>query len=157
MDAEGNLYVADGYGNNRIVKFSKEGKYLTEWGKRGTRPGEFHLPHGVHVHRGQIVVSDRENDRIQTFTPEGKLLTVWEKTGAPFGLIPLGTKHWLLADGRAHSVKLLSNEGKVLGHFGMKGMSAGEFVLPHGICADSAGAIYVTEIRGKRVQKFVPK
>ena len=79
------IYVADGYGNNRIVKFSRNGEYITEWGKKGTGIGEFNLPHGVIVHNGRIVVADRENDRVQIFTPDGKFIKLWKKPGAPFG------------------------------------------------------------------------
>jgi DNA-binding beta-propeller fold protein YncE len=154
---DGNLYVADGYGNNRVVKFTGTGEYVKEWGKKGTGPGEFNLPHGILEHMGRIVVADRENDRVQTFTPEGQFIGLWKKPGAPFGLIPLDDRHWLLADGRAHVVKVLDAEGNVVGQFGTKGMAGGEFNLPHGICVDQKGAVYVTEIQGRRVQKFVAK
>lgn len=157
VDRDGNIYVADGYGNNRVVKFSRDGRYIKEWGKKGTGPGEFNLPHGILEHMGRIVVADRENDRVQAFTPEGQFLSLWKKPGAPFGLIPLGASHWLLADGRAHVVKVLDTEGNVLGQFGARGMANGEFNLPHGICVDREGAVYVTEIQGHRVQKFVAK
>jgi DNA-binding beta-propeller fold protein YncE len=71
----GEIYVTDGYGNSRVVKFSAEGKYLLEWGRPGTGPGEFHTAHSVVVNsRGQVYVSDRENDRIQIFDANGKFL-----------------------------------------------------------------------------------
>ena len=74
--ANGDLYVTDGYGGARVVKFSRDGKYLLEWGKRGTGPGEFGLPHNVVVdEQGQVYVTDRDNQRIQVFDPNGKFLT----------------------------------------------------------------------------------
>src|SRR5206468_190128 len=84
--ANGDIYVADGYGNSRVVKFSKEGKYLKEWGKKGKEPGEFNLPHVLVVDKGRVIVGDRENNRIQVFDLEGKHLATWTDAGAPFGL-----------------------------------------------------------------------
>jgi DNA-binding beta-propeller fold protein YncE len=79
----GDFYVSDGYGNSRVVKFSKDGKYLLDWGKRGTGPGEFNTPHSVAVDsKGTVYVSDRENNRIQVFDPNGKFLRQWTHLGA---------------------------------------------------------------------------
>lgn len=79
----GDFYVSDGYGNSRVVKFSKEGRYLLAWGKRGTGPGEFNTPHSIAVDsKGQVYVSDRENNRIQLFDPNGKFLRQWTHLGA---------------------------------------------------------------------------
>ena len=79
----GDFYVSDGYGNSRVVKFSRDGKYLLAWGKRGTAPGEFNTPHSVAVDsRGTVYVSDRENNRIQIFDPNGKFLRQWTHLGA---------------------------------------------------------------------------
>jgi DNA-binding beta-propeller fold protein YncE len=79
----GDFYVSDGYGNSHVVKFSKDGKYLLDWGKRGTGPGEFNTPHSVAVDsKGAVYVSDRENNRIQVFDPNGKFLRQWTHLGA---------------------------------------------------------------------------
>jgi DNA-binding beta-propeller fold protein YncE len=79
----GEVYVSDGYGNSRVVKFSREGKYLMTWGKRGTGPGEFNTPHSVAVDsKGEVYVSDRENNRIQVFDPNGKFLRQFTHLGA---------------------------------------------------------------------------
>ena len=79
----GDFYVSDGYGNTRIVKFSKNGRYLLEWGKPGRGPGEFNTPHSVQLDsKGTVYVSDRENNRIQMFTPEGKFLRMWTHLGS---------------------------------------------------------------------------
>jgi len=84
---DGSFYVSDGYGNSRVVKFSKEGKYLLEWGKKGSGPGEFNLPHQVQLDSKQRVwVSDRENNRIQCFDPSGKFLKQWNHLGATQGI-----------------------------------------------------------------------
>jgi DNA-binding beta-propeller fold protein YncE len=79
----GDFYVSDGYGNSRVVKFSKQGKYLMTWGKRGTGPGEFNTPHSIAVDsKGRVYVSDRENNRIQIFDANGEFLKQWTHLGA---------------------------------------------------------------------------
>jgi len=80
--SNGDFYVSDGYGNSRVVKFSRNGKYLFDWGKRGTGPGEFNTPHSVAVDSHDTVyVSDRENNRIQIFDKDGKFLRQWTNLG----------------------------------------------------------------------------
>lgn len=155
--ANGDFYVSDGYGNSRVVKFSREGKYLKEWGKKGKAEGEFNLPHAVFLDsKGLVYVGDRENNRIQVFDADGKFISQWQESGAPYGLY-LAKDRVLVADGRAHGVNVLDLKGKRLGSLGMKGKEPGQFEVPHWICADSEGAIYVAEVTGKRVQKFVAK
>jgi DNA-binding beta-propeller fold protein YncE len=152
----GEFYVADGYGNSRVVKFSKEGKYLREWGRRGTGPGEFHLPHAICLDaRGRVLVGDRENNRVQVFDSDGKFLTQWRESGAPFGLFLHGDR-LLVADGRAHWIRVLDLEGRPVGRWGERGKGPGQFLMPHALCVDSKGAVYVAEVTGQRVQKFVP-
>ena len=80
---KGNVYVADGYGNSRVVKFSPEGKYITAWGKPGSGPSEFDTVHSLGVDsRGTVYVSDRENNRIQIFDSNGKFIKMWTHLGA---------------------------------------------------------------------------
>lgn len=153
---QGDVYVADGYGNSRVVKFSKEGKYLLEWGKKGKKPGEFNLVHAIRLDdRGRVYVGDRENNRIQVFEADGKFITQWPDSGAPYGLFLEKNMRMLVADGRGNRVNLLDMDGKVVGRWGQKGSEPGQFAMPHGICADSQGTVYVAEGDGKRVQKFV--
>lgn len=155
--ANGDVFVSDGYGNSRVVKFSRDGKYLKEWGKKGTGEGEFNLPHAIFLDAaGRVCVGDRENNRIQVFDADGKFLTQWPESGAPFGLY-LTKDRVLVADGRAHGVRILDLQGKPLVRWGEKGKEVGQLEVPHWICADSQGAIYVAEVGGQRVQKFVAK
>ncbi|WP_406693876.1 peptidyl-alpha-hydroxyglycine alpha-amidating lyase family protein [Singulisphaera sp. Ch08] len=158
ISPSGAFFVSDGYGNARVLAFSKEGRFLKEWGKRGTGDGEFRLPHAICLdRRGRIYVGDRENDRVQIFDPEGKFLASWTTGGAPFGLGLAGDGRLFVADGRANRVTVLDPEGKPLTHWGQKGTEPGQFLLPHAACLDSQGAVYVAEINGKRVQKFTAK
>ena len=77
------VYVSDGYGNSRVVKFTADGKYVSTWGKRGKGPGEFNTPHSIAIDsKGRVYVSDRENNRIQVFTANGEFLKQWTHLGA---------------------------------------------------------------------------
>ncbi len=85
--ANGDIFVSDGHGqkgNDRIVKFSPNGKFLTAWGKKGTGPGEFGEPHAVVIDStGRVFVADRANNRIQIFDQNGKFLEQWTQFGRP--------------------------------------------------------------------------
>ncbi len=154
----GEFYVSDGYGNSRVVKFSREGKFLKQWGKKGTGAGEFDLPHAICLDKkGQVYVGDRENNRIQVFDAAGKFLAQWKESGAPYGLFLTGEGRMFVADGRAHWVKVLDLKGHALGRWGEKGKGPGQFNVPHMLCVDSRGAVYVAEVDGQRVQKFVAR
>ena len=75
-DAAGNIYVADGFGNARIAKFDKHGKFIKSWGSKGTDPGQFNTPHGLAIDaQGNVYVADTGNKRIQVFDGEGTLKT----------------------------------------------------------------------------------
>ena len=77
------LYVADGYGNSRVVKFDADGNFVTTWGTPGSAPGEFDLVHSIAVDsQGRVYASDRENNRIQIFDEDGELLGMWTNLGA---------------------------------------------------------------------------
>ena len=83
---DGSFYVSDGYGNNRIIKFSVQGKYLFEWGQKGNKEGEFNIPHAISLDsNGNVYVADRENNRIQVFDPNGKYIKQFK--GKTFGAI----------------------------------------------------------------------
>ena len=94
----GEVYISDGYGNSRVVKIDRNGRYLLAWGKPGTGPGEFKIPHSVAVDsRGTVYVSDRENNRIQIFDPNGKFLRQWTHLGATQNLfITTRDEMWII-------------------------------------------------------------
>jgi len=87
----GDIYVADGHGgaaNDRIVKFSKDGKFIRAWGKHGKGPGEFDVLHGIALDSaGRVFVADRANSRIQIFDGDGKLRAEWKQFGRPSGVV----------------------------------------------------------------------
>jgi streptogramin lyase len=81
--ADGSIYVSDGYGTCRIVRFDPAGRYLGAFGTPGTGPGEFDTPHSVAVAPdGTVWVSDRHNHRIQRFDPDGRVVDQWSHLGA---------------------------------------------------------------------------
>jgi sugar lactone lactonase YvrE len=86
----GDIFVADGHdvnGNNRVVKYSKDGKFIKAWGKTGYAPGEFRSLHAIAIDsRGRVFVADRANNRIQLFDQDGKFLQIWTQFGQPSGI-----------------------------------------------------------------------
>lgn len=152
------IYVSDGYGNSRIVKFSSDGRYLTAWGKKGKAAGEFDAPHSLAIDaQGQVYVGDRENYRVQIFDPNGKFISEWTHLGSPWGLY-LGSDGYLyMSDGYNDRVSKLNLQGQLLGTFGKQGRAPGELYFAHHISLGKNGEIYVAEVQNWRVSKFVPK
>jgi DNA-binding beta-propeller fold protein YncE len=156
--ANGDFYVSDGYGNSRVVKFDKTGRFLLAWGKKGAGEGEFNLPHAVRLDsRGNVYVADRENKRIQVFDPAGKFVRQFANGVSPYGLFLAKDDTVFVADGVAHKVLKMTPEGKVLAQWGTGGREPGNFLMPHGISVADDGAVYVAEVTGARLQKFQPR
>ena len=90
--ANGDIFITEGHsggtaGNDRISKFSKDGKFIKSWGKKGTGPNELDSPHTIAIDsRGRLFVGDRGNNRIQIFDQNGKLLDTWRQFGRPSGI-----------------------------------------------------------------------
>jgi NHL repeat-containing protein len=86
----GDIFVADGHretGNNRIVKFSKDGKFIKAWGQKGSAPGDIHEPHTIAFDsQGRLFVGDRVNNRIEIFDQDGKFIAEWYQFGRPSGI-----------------------------------------------------------------------
>lgn len=140
----GDLYVTDGYGSARVVKFSRDGKFVTEWGTRGTGAGQFGLPHNVVVDaKGLVYVTDRDNQRIQVFDAAGKFITEWKGTGGVSGLA-------LTRDGHIVTGNVVRDlTGTVVAKLG-------DAAPAHGVAVDASGNIYLAQLSGI-VQKFVRK
>ena len=138
----GEIFVTDGYGNSRIVKFTAEGKYLFEWGTRGTAPGEFHTPHVVTLGRdGLLYMTDRENDRVQVFDQMGRVQTVWPELHSVDGLFAAPDGFIYGSSGIDHAVLRFDRSGKLLDAWVEPGM----FRYPHGVAVDASGAIYTAD------------
>ena len=125
------------------------------WGKKGTGPSEFNLPHAIQLDAaGHVYVGDRENNRVQVFDANGMFVRQFGGF-APFGLFITPDQTLFVADGRANQILRMNLDGKVLAAWGTTGVEPGNFQLPHGVTVARDGAVYVSEITGKRVQKFV--
>ncbi len=152
----GEIFVTDGYGNSRVVKFDQNGNYVKTWGKKGSAPGQFNLPHSIVLDsEGLLYVADRENKRIQIFDTDGNFIKEWSHVGAPWGLFIDKDKYIYMTDGYTNRLLKMDLNGKVLGEFGAPGKSVGQFFYAHGVAVTNRGEILVTEIINWRVQKLV--
>jgi DNA-binding beta-propeller fold protein YncE len=147
----GDLYVSDGYRNSRVHRFSSEGALLDSWGKPGKQePGEFHLPHSLWVDRqGQVYVCDRENSRIQVFTGAGKFISQWRDIHKPTDIYFDAQEIAYVSEQRP-SISVLEKSGNVLARFDTAGSG-------HGLWVDSTGDIYLAQVGGKTLTKYVRK
>lgn len=167
---DGSFYVSDGYGNSRVVKFSAEGKFEFDWGKKGKAPGEFNLPHALaRDAKGRIYVADRSNKRIQIFKADGTYIEEWGekqlgKTGRPWGLEVASDGFLYVIDGgdMVHTtpetarMSKLSLKGKLIEHWGSYGAASGQLSWGHDIAVGENGDVYTAEVRNNlRAQKFV--
>jgi DNA-binding beta-propeller fold protein YncE len=149
---DGEVYVADGYGNSRVAKFESDGKFIKDWGKKGKGPSEFKIPHVVFLDEGnRVLVGDRENKRVQIFDRAGKLLDTWKGTGAPYGLA-IHKDRVYLADGVKGTIRVLDKDGKLLTSW----ETASKKETPHWIHVDRQGAVYIGFVSGSKVQKWIP-
>jgi DNA-binding beta-propeller fold protein YncE len=142
----GEIYVADGYGNSRIVKFDRDGNFIKAWGKYGSGPGEFDIPHSVVVdNQGLVYVADRENQRIQIFDADGNFLRQWTGIGYPYGLLIDPDQHIWMVDGGFDRVVEFDLNGKILGAFGEPGHKAGQLAWGHFLAMGPDQTIYVAD------------
>lgn len=156
-DKDGNIYVADGYGNSRIVKFDRDGMFLKAWGAWGDGPGQFRLPHSVVVDgRGRVIVADRENARIQVFDTEGRFQTQWTGLGYPYGLVLDRDQSIWMVDGGYDRILKLSPDGTPLGAFGRPGHGPGQFAWSHFMAMDASRRIYVADVLNWRFHVLEP-
>jgi DNA-binding beta-propeller fold protein YncE len=138
----GEIFVTDGYGNSRIVKFSGEGNYLFEWGHRGTAPGDFHTPHVITLGLdGLLYMTDRENDRIQVFDQDGKVQAVWPDLHSVDGLCTASNGFLYGSAGIDNALLRLDALGCVHDVWAEPGM----FRYPHAVAVDASGALYTAE------------
>jgi len=174
----GDIFVSEGHGagNNRVLKFDKNGKFIKEWGKLGTGPGEFDQPHALAFDsKGQLYVGDRNNNRVQVFDQNGKYITEYKQWSRPSGLF---IKDDILYSADSESESVSQNhygwkrgirwgslkDGKIVGFIPdpetgsnkdatpFRGTSAAE-----GVAVDKDGNIYGAEVGPKAVKKYVKK
>jgi DNA-binding beta-propeller fold protein YncE len=179
-DLAGNVFIADGYNNSRVVKVDKNGRWVKTWGDRGRDTGQFNILHSIaNDAKGNIYVADRTNRRIQVFDPDGKFLRVFtidvpftkdvnvmaggapgpnslSVSGAPWAICITPPPNQVLysADAVPGRIYKLTLEGKVLGVLGEAGKEVKQFGWIHEIACPSENELYVAELLNWRVQKL---
>ena len=176
----GDMFVADGYGNARIHHFDGSGILLNSWGEVGTGPGQFHLPHGIVLDRDDnVIVCDRENDRLQFFDRAGSFLKIWDDVLRPTdvavdsdGLIyvselwrPVEAGQGSFIHGYADHdlpgrLTVFYPDGEIAARWGADSENRskrGNFIAPHGLALDSKGALYVAEVSGSFGSRRLPQ
>lgn len=171
---DGHVFVADGhapnkYGTGRIVKFSKDGRFLTSWGRKGSAPGEFDEPHDLFVggSRGWVYVADRRNNRIQVFDQDGGFIAAWKQFGQPSSVfVGKDDTIYVGASFPSPSAKKGELRGIVVGN-AMTGALTAFIPDPadldtviagtsaSGIAADSTGAVFAADVGAHNLRKYV--
>ena len=163
LSPSGEIYVADGYGNARVHKYSPDGKLLRSWGESGCGPGEFNIVHNICCDAdGWVYVADRENHRVQIFDGNGKYETQWNNLHRPCALWMEPRKHPLCYVGELGPVipinrkapnlgpriSVVTHKGELLARIGElgDGLRPDQFIAPHGLAIDSRGDMYVGEV-----------
>jgi DNA-binding beta-propeller fold protein YncE len=162
-DAAGNIFISDGYGNSRVAKFDKEGRFIKSWGSKGNAPGQFNTLHSIATDaEGNVYVGDRGNRRIQVFSNDGEFKTQYLNVGAPWAIcISPGAHQYLFSSNSSGTGDMDNGEiykmelnGKIIGKFGTAGKLLKEFGSTHELDCRSPNEIVVGEITNWRVQKL---
>jgi hypothetical protein len=170
-DKAGNIFVSDGYGNSRVVKYDKDGRFLKTVGTKGNAPGQLNLPHTIASDaQGNIYVGDRSNSRIQVFDDNLAFKAVYDHVGAPWAVcISPGPHQYLFSSNsnpdnnnsqiaaQTGEIYKMELDGTVIGKFGHAGKQLGEFSTVHEIDCRNPNELLVSEIIAWRVQKLVLK
>jgi DNA-binding beta-propeller fold protein YncE len=181
-DGAGNVFIADGYGNSRVVKVDARGRWVKTWGARGSEPGQFNILHTIaNDAAGNIYVGDRGNRRIQVFDPDGTLLRTFSidvpftkepnvmvgampgsganplaVSGAPWAMCitPGATQYLYVSDAVPGRIYKLTLDGRVLGTIGEAGKEPKQFGWIHQIACPSENELLVAELLNWRVQRL---
>ncbi|HVV46742.1 MAG TPA: peptidyl-alpha-hydroxyglycine alpha-amidating lyase family protein, partial [Bryobacteraceae bacterium] len=162
-DGAGNIYVADGYGNARVAKFDKNGKFIRSWGQKGTAEGQFNSVRGIAIDAsGNVYVADAGNKRIQVFDGDGTFKSQIGNIGTPSAICISPGPHQYLYSSNSNppddidhggEIYKLELDGKVIGIFGKAGKLPKEFGTVNAIDCRRENELLVAEIGNWRVQK----
>jgi sugar lactone lactonase YvrE len=172
-DPQGNIFVSDGYTNNRVVKFDKNGRFLAQVGseKPGRGPTELNLPHGIAVDaKGNVYVADRSNHRLQVFDNDLAFKASYENIGDSWTVCVSPGSHQFLFTSNSNpngnmpgtwdntgEIYKMELDGTILGRFGHAGKLPGAFQVVHMMDCRNPNQIFVAEIESWRVQKLLLK
>jgi hypothetical protein len=168
-DAAGNIFVSDGYGDSRVVKYDKNGRFLKSAGVRGNQPGQLNLPHTLATDaQGNVYIGDRSNARVQVWTNDLTFKTLYDTVGSPWAICVSPGPHQYLfvsnsipdnGDSRLAAqtgeIYKMELDGTILGRFGRAGKALKEFSTVHEIDCRNPNELFVSEITDWRVQKIV--
>jgi DNA-binding beta-propeller fold protein YncE len=158
----GDIFVADGHNplptNMRIVKFSKDGKFIKAWGKKGTAPGDLDDPHSIAFDsRGRLFVADRRNDRIQIFDQDGRFIDQWKQFGRPSGIFITKDDVIYVAD-QAAGIRIGSaRDGSLKAFINAPPSSTGTTRVAESVAVDTLGGVYGGENGSMKLMKYVKK
>jgi sugar lactone lactonase YvrE len=161
-DATGNIFVADGFGNSRVLKMDKNGRFVKTFGGRGREPGQFNMVASIAVDaKGNLYVADKGNKRIQVFDNDGTFKTQIANVGSPSAICISPGAHQYLYSSNSNDIDDLENgeiykmelDGTVLGKFGTAGHLVKEFGTVNSIDCRAENVLYVGELLNWRVQK----
>ncbi len=172
VTARGEIFVTDGHGkNDRVVKFSKDGRFMKAWGKHGAGPGEFDQPHDICFDsKGRVFVADRSNNRVQIFDQEGRFIDQWKQFGRPSAIFIAPDDTLYTSDsesdskrnpGRTRGISVGSaKDGSVTAFIPDPDPELQETVRisgASGIAADAMGTIYAADVGPHRLRKYAKK
>jgi DNA-binding beta-propeller fold protein YncE len=168
LDKNGNFYLTD-TGNDRVIKFDKNFKYVSQFGQEGKEPGQFDHPHGIGIDsKGNIYINTLNEPRIQKFTNDGKFIKEWGTNGTGPGQLTTPLEHlkvdskdrvFIVDSASNPRVQVFDSDGKLLTQFGKVGVGNGEFKKPEHVAfneKDGKGTVYVVDRGNHRIQVFVP-
>lgn len=158
LDSAGNLYVVQGHlsAEPRVLKFSPAGDFLSQWGARGSGPGEFAAAHSIKIDADdKLYIADRENQRIQIFDTEGRFLKEWSYNAMVCSLFLHEDGSLYMSSGFDGEVaKVNMEDGSLVGALGSPGPGRGQFGEAHFLAVDGEENIFVADVVNRRVQVF---
>jgi sugar lactone lactonase YvrE len=171
----GDIFVAEGHSstdssNARILKFSKDGKLVASWGKKGTGALEFDQPHTLAMDsKGRLFVGDRSNNRIQILSQDGRLLDTWYQFSRPSGIYIDKNDNIYVSDSESGSVNKAhgnwkrgmrigsAKDGKVIAFIPDTAENPPSTSSAEGLAVDASGVIYGAEVGQKDLKRYVKK
>lgn len=168
FDKDGNVFLADGYTNSRVVKYDKWGRFIKAIGDKGKDPGQFNTPHSIQTdNNGNVYVADRGNNRIQVLSNDLVVRGIYDHVGQPWTICITPGPHQYMYSSNSNpdnnnsiigavtgEIYKMELDGTVLGRFGKTGKLLGQFSTTHSMDCRNPNEVLTAEITAWRVQKI---